>query len=473
MRLYWYGLLMIIKKFLLRQSTGKVICDFSEKMGIVYIKVAQILAMQNVGEIFTEEDRQKLSQICDHCNPIPFSKIQSILRQEYGDDYLAKFQSIDEKPIGSASISQVHRAVLLSGQEVVLKIRRRDITRQIKHDIKQIRRLIHRFGKLANFRNLLGSDRALECYLDWIYQETDFHNEQQNILCYQNFARSVNGKVKNIHTKIVTPKLYPDLCTANIIVMEYIKSPTINQLVLNQANKQRIAKAENEYLTLSFYALLHGQNVVFHGDPHGGNIYLDEDNNIGFLDMGLIFELSPEESSMTRDFFLSAYAGRTEYIVDLLLSTSQLSDVDRNQLIHDMDKEIKTIRDVPVTQFFVENIGIFTQHNIAVPDFLFKMAKAFLALYGMNTITNNLVDTKSLLAQQVADYYIRRTTKDVKNILTTGIKMAPDFLTTTLHQGIVTGLTGQVGALAEFSRCCQVAATNCGEMLDLFKTMVK
>ena len=81
-----------------------MICEFSEKMGVVYIKVAQILAMQNVGEIFTEADRQKLVQICDHCNPIPFTKIQKILRQEYGENWSDKFASIDEKPLGSASI---------------------------------------------------------------------------------------------------------------------------------------------------------------------------------------------------------------------------------------------------------------------------------------------------------------------------------------------------------------------------------
>lgn len=468
MRLYWYGLLLIIKKFLLRQNTGKVICDFAAKMGVVYIKVAQILAMQNLGTIFTEADRQRLSQICDHCNPISFRKIQRILRQEYGENYLTHFQSIDQQPLGSASISQVHHAVLTDGREVVLKIRRQDVTRSIERDIRQIRKLIHRLSRLVHFRNLFGSDKALQCYLEWIYQEIDFEHERQNILRYQDFANSVNGTITNIKTRIVTPRLFSELCTPNIIVMEYIKHPTINQLPLTPANKQRIATAENAYLALSFHALLGGQNVVFHGDPHGGNIYLDDEGNIGFLDMGLIFALSPQEAEMTREFFLSAYTGKTEHIVDLLLATSELSQVDRAQLIHDMDAKVKNIQEMPVTQFFVENVMVFTQHNIAVPEFLFKMAKSFLALFGMNTITGNLTDTRSLLAGQVADFYARRTANDVKTILIAGAKLLPNFVSITLRDGLAAGLTGEVAALADFSQNCHKVLTNCREALELF-----
>lgn len=469
MRLYWYGFWMLVKKFILRQNTGKVICEFAERMGVVYIKVAQILAMQNVGTLFTESDREKLLQICDHCNPIPFSQIQAILRNEYSDNYMDKFQGIDETPLGSASISQVHRAVLRNGEVVALKIRRRDITRRIMRDVKQIRKLIHRFGKFAKFRNFFGSDKALECYVDWIFQETDFEHEQQNIRTYHEFADSVNGKIKHIHTKISVPKLYSDLCTPNIIAMEYISAPTVNQLPLTPENKQRIATAENDYIELSFYALLHKQTVVFHGDPHGGNIYLDG-NNLGFLDMGLIFKFSPEEAELTRELFLSSYLGKTERIVDLLFQHSALIDANREQLIRDMSIEIQKIRDIPVAQFFVEMIGIFTQHNIAVPDFLFKMAKAFLALFGLGTITDNHADVKSLLSKQISEFYFNRTFDDVKQVVRSGARILPDFLSTTLRDGPMQGAIQQVNNLASFSDDCHTTLINFAEALELLNS---
>ena len=473
MRLYWYGLLMILQKLLLRRNTGRVVCDFVERMGVVYIKVAQILAMQNLGDLFTESDRQNLSRICDHCNPIKFSRIEKILQAEYGADYSRHFRNVDQTPLGSASISQVHRATLADGREVVLKIKRRDVTRRVQKDIRQIRRLIHRFGRFAKFRNFFGSDRALECYIDWIMEETDFCKEQQNILRYQEFANSVNDKIPRIQTRIVVPGLIADLCTENIIVMEYVSQPTISQLPLTNANKNRISQAENDYIELSFYALFHGLPVVFHGDPHGGNIYLDADDNFGFLDLGLIFEFSAEEAVLTRELFLDAYTGKVEQIANLLFVHSQFKTVDRATLIADMEAKIGQLHSMPVPQFFVEMMMIFTQHDIAPPRFLFKMAKAFLALFGLNTIMENHVGAEKLLAHQITEFYFSRTVNDVRTIFNSGLQLAPNFLHTTLQEGIGQGLSQQFSQLTDFSQQCQTALQNCREVLDLFQIGVK
>lgn len=442
-------------------------------MGVVYIKVAQILAMQNIGNLFTESDRQKLAQVCDHCNPIKFSTIQQILKQEYGQSYLDNFQTIAEAPLGSASISQVHRAVLKDGTEVVLKIKRCDVARRVEKDIRQLRRLIHRFGKLAKFRNFFGSDRALEYYMEWIIQETNFTNERDNLLQYQAFANSVNGKIKDVKTNIVVPKLFPKFCTDNIIVMEYIKYPTISQLSLTAENQKRIAQAENDYIKLSFYALFHDMSVMFHGDPHGGNLYLDDENNLGFLDLGLVFAFTPEEARMTRQLFLNSYTGKAEGITDILCKNSEFEQIDRTQLTEDMRCKIKTLHQMPVPQFFVEMMMIFTQHDIAPPAFLFKMAKAFLALYGLGTITNNYIDTEALLSQQVAEFYMSRTVKDICGLFKTGLIMAPKILTSTIRSGPSAGFSEQLSNLINFNHECQYALQNCSELLELFQTQLQ
>ena len=93
--------------------------------------------------------------------------------------------------------------------------------------------------------------------MDWIFQETDFQNEQYNIVRYKEFADSVNGKIKNVQTKIVVPKLFTEYSTNNVIVMEFITAPTLNHITMNESNKQKVAQAKNEYIRLSFYALFH------------------------------------------------------------------------------------------------------------------------------------------------------------------------------------------------------------------------
>lgn len=468
MRLYFYGFIMLFKKFVLRQNTGKVIKCFAQKMGVIYIKLAQILAMQNYGNLFTEEDRLELASICDGCNPIRYEEIIKIIEKGYKCKVNQKFKRIYEEPVGSASISQVHKAVLKNGKVVAIKIKRKDITNRLEKDIKQMKKIIHRFGKYAQFKNYLGSDTALSMYLDWIYEEIDFVHEKNNIIKYSKFAKSVNGKIKDAHT-IKVPYVYTKLCTENIIVMDFISCKTINSLELNSANKKKINVALNDYLQLSFWALFHNQEVVFHGDPHGGNIYIDKDNNIGFLDMGLIFSFSKEESEFIKKLFFSAYSNHYEKLTKLLLENSNSSNVDIEGLKQGIHECCSNFKKVPVTYFFVDMINLFTKHNIEPPHILFKMAKAFVALNGISNFSNNHMNTEELLIKQIIEYYISRTMNDFEEIIKTGVVMIPTFLKNTMQKGLTTSITEEIISLGNLNKKVIKAIENFNETLEYLK----
>lgn len=468
MKLYFRCLVMLIQKYLLRRSSGRVICDFAEKMGVVYIKMAQILAMQNVGEIFTENDRVRLAQICDHCKPISYDKIAQTLQQELSETQLAQIKTIDHDPLGSASISQVHRATLLDGQQIVLKIKRHDITSGVEHDIKQLKRLIRRFGRFTPLRNLIGSDKALSLWADWIYQETDFTKERQNLEDYRQFCTSVNGRIHGTK-QLRVPQIYSDFCTENIIAMEYIAAPTINKMELNDQNKILISRGLNDYISLSFWALLHGQKVVFHGDPHSGNIYIDTQGNIGFLDMGLVFAFDGEETEYIRVLFLNAYMGKAEEIVDMLIARSQYIKFDRQQLIADVRAEITKFRQISVTQFFINMINTFTRYDIAPPEILFKMAKAFLAIFGINNFVGNRTDVEALLSRQVIEFYLYRTRNDLRSLIGQGFKSMVEIIQSSTREGIITGCSTVLISLDEFSQKCQTTIENGRELLGLIR----
>ena len=471
MRLYFYGFLLLIQKFILRQSTGKVLYRFATRMGVVYIKIAQIIAMQNYGNIFTEEDRLQLSKICDDCNPIPYHKIAKQLEAEYDRPLEEIFQYIDPNPVGSASISQVHRAVLLDGREVALKVKRQDVVKKVQHDTRQIRRFIHRFGKLAKFRNYLGSDKALELWASWIEQETDFRHEQQNLLAYQDFANSVNGKIAGA-VSIKVPALMSELCTDNIIAMEFISDPTINQLELTAENKTRIRRGMNDYVNLSFSALLHGLPVTFHGDPHSGNVYLDVDGNVGFLDLGLSFSFSGEEADFVRQLFLNAYNVRTDKLVELLLQNGKYTNLNREQYRTDVETQAKRFRSIHASQFFVEMMNIYTRYNIEPPEITYKLGKAFLALYGMNNFVENPINTKELLGAQVIEYYLNRAADDVTTLVASGLEILPNFLTTASERGIVRGLAEQLISLDRLKNQFSATLDHCDEILAFFNSQL-
>lgn len=470
MKLYFEVLKLLCNRYLRRQSMGEAVRKFAERMGLAYIKLAQILATQNYGNIFTEQDRQILSRICDDCNPIEFAQIEQILQQEYGDA-LKIFQEIDPVPAGAASISQVHRAVLKTGEIVAIKIKRRDVTQALEDDIERIRRLIKRFGKLVHLTNLIGTNRTLDLYTQWIYEEADFVHERHNIESYTSFAASVNGKLKEVN-QIKVPKLYAELCTENVLVMEFIEYPTINQMELTVQNRARIAKAMNGYIQNSFYALLHGQMVVFHGDPHGGNVYIDDDGNIGFLDMGLIFELTESERRMTLEFFLCAYTNNAERMLKMLKPYASMSEEKWQKFAAATREFCESIREKEITYYFMDMVNVCTDYDIVPPTFLFAMAKAFVCLNGISGFSHNYTVGRKLLQKQVAEFMIERSLKDGRELLTHGAKLGLKLVEKVLEEGVVGGIVEELENTKTLTKDARSALDHAEEAWKILKEFI-
>lgn len=466
MKLYIQIIKLLFNKFILRKNNGTVIKEFASKNGIVYIKLAQMLATQNFGNLFTEKDRIMLSSICDDCNPVSFNEIEKILKKEYGKDLGKVFEWIEDEPVGSASVSQVHKAKLKTGEEVAIKIKRKDITKTIDKDIKRIRKIVHRFGRFVNFGNYTGGDYALDLYLKWIEQETDFTHEKENIKLYQNFADSVNGKVKN--TKLIkVPKLYEEYCTDNVIVMEFIKTKTINKLELTEENKEKIVTALNSYIKSSFWALFNDKQIVFHGDPHSGNICIDEDGNICFLDMGLLCALNDNDAKLCRTFFLTAYAGNYEKLYNMLVAYGDMSEEKKKAFKEDCKNYCEEIREKEVTYYFIDMVNVCLKYEFIPPDFLFSMAKAFVCLNGISNFSNNKWSARDLLHEQTVEYLLKRSLNDCKEIMVDTLMLPPKVIESILSNGIIS--TVAKGTNCDEFKNVKKSLENLKEMLDLIK----
>lgn len=414
MKLYFELVRGIFNKFIFDKNSGEVIKIFSSNMGIVYIKLAQILATLNIGDYFTEEDRINLSSICDNCKPISFRKIKKVLKREYGN-LNRVFKYIDKKPIGSASVSQVHRCILLNGEEAAIKIKREDITDNMEKDILKIKKLIHRYGKLFHFGNFKGADLALELYLSWIVDEINFDKERENIKKYSKYLESVNGKVLD-SLELKCPKVYDEFSTSNVIVMEYVKYKIINKMELNSVNKEKIVNALNGYIKCNFYAMFNDLPICFHGDPHSGNLAIDDDGNLWFLDMGLLFVLSDDESKLCREFFLTIYLGDYNKLYDMLIIYGNLSESEKIKFKGDIKKYIDDVKDKNVTHYFIDLIGVCLKFEFVPPSFLFNMAKAFICVYGISNFSLNRVGARELLKDQVSLFMIKKGIDDFSNL---------------------------------------------------------
>lgn len=442
MKLYFEVFRAIVKKFVLRKSNGEVIRDLATNMGVVYIKFAQMLATHEFQNYFSESDRVALSSICDNIEPVEFKIIEDTLISTYGKNYRDLFLSIDETPIGSASISQVYKAKLKNGKDVVIKVKRKDVEKNIVKDVEELKKLMHRFGKFVNFKNFFGGEHALNLYLKWISEETNFDNEINNIKMYGEFSKKINGSVTNT-TKICVPKVYEELSSSDVIVMDYIPYKTVNQLSLTEENKELIKQAINSYLKLSFSFLLENDNVIFHGDPHSGNICVDNAGNIYFLDMGLLFSLDSEEIEFCKEFFFAAYTSDFEKIFSIVTRYGKLSEKQGNKLKEDCKNYCESIKDKEFTNYFMDMVIIFTKYELDPPEFLFDMAKAFVCLNGVGKFTQNYVSCDALLKEIILEYVIKNQIKAMAKASLDSIKIFPKALLSLKNYGL-SGLVSQM-----------------------------
>lgn len=363
MKLYIQIIKLLFNKFILRKNNGTVIKEFASKMGIVYIKLAQMLATQNFG-------------------------------------------------------------------------------------------------------NYTGGDYALDLYLKWIEQETDFIHEKENIKLYQNFADSVNDKVKD--TKLIkVPKLYEEYCTDNVIVMEFIKTKTINKLELTEENKGKIVTALNSYIKSSFWALFNDKQIVFHGDPHSGNICIDDEGNICFLDMGLLCALNDNDAKLCRTFFLTAYAGNYEKLYNMLVAYGDMSEEKKMAFKEDCKNYCEEIREKEVTYYFIDMVNVCLKYEFIPPDFLFSMAKAFVCLNGISNFSNNKWSARDLLQEQTVEYLLKRSLNDCKEIMFDTLKIPPKVIESILANGIIS--TVAKGTNCDEFKNVRKSLENLKEMLDLIK----
>lgn len=246
--------------------------------------------------------------------------------------------------------------------------------------------------------------------------------------------------------------------------MEFIETQTINKLKLTAENKDKIANALNSYIKSSFWALFNDKQIVFHGDPHSGNICIDEEGNICFLDMGLLSVLNDSDAKLCRKFFLLAYSGNYEKLYDMLVSYGNMSEEKKQSFKEECKKYCESLEQKEVTYYFIDMINICLNYEFVPPDFLFSMAKAFICLNGISNFSNNRWTAKELLQEQTMEFLIKRSLEDCKGIVKNSLSSAPETLKNISQYGFINTIAKEI-TRSDVRRSLE----NLKEMLDLIK----
>jgi predicted unusual protein kinase regulating ubiquinone biosynthesis (AarF/ABC1/UbiB family) len=244
----------------------------------LFIKVGQLLSI--LGNFLPEAFQKPLEALQDNVPPRPFSEVQERFLREFGKLPKELFREMDESPVAAASIGQVHRAVLRSGEVVAVKVQHAHIRQTAKVDLEILKKISRLSAWIFNIK---GMDFAYTQVREMIEGELDFSREAQSMK-----AIAVNLSEES---KFVIPEVYNQFSTSHILVTAWHEGTKITNLA--QLNEWKIDRTELLARLLRIYCRMVFKDGLYHADPHPGNILIKKDSSIVLLDFGAVARLSP------------------------------------------------------------------------------------------------------------------------------------------------------------------------------------
>lgn len=341
-----------------------------EELGPSFIKFGQLLSLRP--DMIPENFVVELSKLQDSVEPFAFDDVVRIIEEELNLPVDKVFSSIDPVPVGSASVSQVHRAKLLSGEDVIVKVRRKGIEQIIDYDIEILfnlaRMLTGRFPEIKLYEPV----RMVEEFAKHIKRELDFTIEAQN--CERFYAN-----FKGDHT-IHIPAVFWELTTHKVLVLEYISGIKADQIETLKADGYDLKQIAYNGARAFFKMIL--IDGLFHGDPHPGNVFIESDGRVAFLDFGITGKLSEESQNRIVNLFIGFMTHDVNKIVKNMLIMGVLPDsVDLNVLKYEIEEFIdehygRPLKRLEVGKTMLQTIKIAVKHKIRVPAEYSLLTKA-------------------------------------------------------------------------------------------------
>lgn len=342
-----------------------------EELGPTFVKAGQILSSRT--GLMPPEFLEELVRLQDSVSTLPFDTVRRVVEEELKRPVGDVFSEIDEQPIGSASIAQVHRARLRTGEPVVLKVQRPDIRRTIETDLHILERLAQLLESQIEETRAWQPCALIEQLRRDLLRELDFTVEAGNL---QRFQRQFVGE-----PDLRLPRVWVAESTGRLLVMEFMDGEKMGRFLEDASNaalRPRLAKRLGDLMLKQIF--VHG---FFHADPHPGNLFILPGPQLCFIDFGKMGFLSQGQ----RDHFgrlVVAIAeldesSATRALVDL---ADLGSHVESTRLEVDMADFIHRNFNVPMAQFSFQKVAkellaLIARHRLFVPPDIVSMLNAF------------------------------------------------------------------------------------------------
>lgn len=288
------------------------------ELGPTFVKLGQIASTR--GDLYPPEFTRELESLQDNVPAFDYNLVKDKLDMDI-------FKSFEETPFKSASIGQVHKAVLKNGKHVVVKLKRPGIYDTMKSDTNTVRKIL-KFFQSIGIDTGNSSDFVLNDSIEYLLGEADYKQEVENAIIFRKALRDIDW--------IKIPRVYKKYCTDEMIVMEYVPTEKITEIQNKKVNKKKVCEA-----LVNSYVIQTMDVGLFHADPHPGNLGVSKNGKLVFYDFGLLIKLSEELQKGFKDLFICIINRDTKGIVNILIGLGVI---------------VPTSSDVADIELFFENI---------------------------------------------------------------------------------------------------------------------
>ena len=364
------------KHHFLKGFTPEAFRAMLEDLGPSFVKIGQTLSTRS--EILPKAYCDELAKLQMECDPLPFEAILEALDDIYGDAQGDVFDAIDPTPLGSASLAQVHKARLVTGEIVAVKIQRPGVKTTMAQDIDIMRMVARYAARFMKDEQMLDLRDVVEELWATFLEETDFQREAANL---EEFARLNKGVAF-----IDCPKVHTELCGEYVLVMEYIDGIPI--LATDRLRNAGYDLEEIGEKILDNYASQILDHGFFHADPHPGNILVRGDD-IVWIDLGMVGQLSALERALIGRMFRAVAENDPYALMEALLGAVRTEGpVNHGRLLSQLGNLLVSyttvnLADINVGSALMDVFGVLQTQNLALPPSFTLLARGMVTIEGV------------------------------------------------------------------------------------------
>lgn len=349
-----------------------------QALGPTYVKIGQLAS--NRSDLLPKAYCDAFEKLRDDANPMPFDVVIEQIDRAYGKSWHEVFASIDPVPLGAASIAQVHKATLLDGTTVAVKVRRPGVAESMAEDIMLMKHLLA-LGEFASnsHRDILLS---LEGFIEEIERttasEVNFTSELHNLMRFHDELADEEG--------VTSPVAYPQYSCESVLVMEFVQGTEISHT--QALREQGIDVSALARRVCQSYVTQVLDDGFFHADPHPGNILI-RDGNVVWIDLGMVGTLTVSERMLVGKVFTAVATDNAYLLKEAVMGLVHvLGPVDHGALLEALSRllaEYSTaeMKEINVGTVLTEVIEVLRGQNMMMTSSVTMLARGFVTIEGV------------------------------------------------------------------------------------------